>query len=57
MAEEHPGCDKPDCVMTKPTDIVCPVDSCEAATPAECENPECPVEPVTDCNATDCPIK
>jgi len=49
-------CDKPDCVMGKPAEEVCPEDQCTAPTPAECEKPDCPVQP-TECEQPDCPEK
>ena len=57
MAEKPAGCEKTDCILTQPAETVCPVENCEATTPAECEQPDCPVEPAKNCPETDCPAK
>ena len=57
MTEKRPGCEKPDCLLTKIAEEVCPVDDCDAATTADCERSDCPVEPAKDCSVSDCPVK
>ncbi len=53
--ETTPECEKPGCVMNQPAEEVCPVEDCDAKTPADCEQKDCPVEAPKDCKEPDCP--